>query len=62
MMRKSLHQGTKADVEAMHKRIAEASRDCEKMINTGVNPYAAVVAMDTKINQIITYNHPWVNQ
>lgn len=62
MMRKSLHQGTKADVEAMHKRIDEASRECEEMINAGINPYAAVVAMDTKINQIITYNHPWVLQ
>ncbi|ECO0025075.1 hypothetical protein ZN88_15575 [Salmonella enterica subsp. enterica serovar Newport] len=61
-MRKSLHQGTKADVEAMHKRIDEASRECEEMINAGINPYAAVVAMDTKINQIITYNHPWVLQ
>lgn len=61
-MRKSLHQGTKADVEAMHKRITEASRECEQMINAGINPYAAVVAMDNKINQIITYNHPWVNQ
>lgn len=62
MMRKSLHQGTKVDVEAMHKRIAEASRECEEMINAGINPYAAVVAMDNKINQIITYNHPWVLQ
>lgn len=61
-MRKSLHQGTKANVEAMHKRIAEASRECEEMINAGVNPYAAVVAVDNKINRIITYNHPWVLQ
>ena len=61
-MRKSLHQGTKTDLEAFKKRLADAHKECDEQIQAGINPYAAVVAMDTKITRIVTFNHPWVNQ
>ncbi|WIC41563.1 hypothetical protein [Salmonella phage SP154] len=43
-------------------QIIAAMDDCSAMITAGVNPYAAVVAMNTKLNRIVTFNHPWVNQ
>ncbi|UUG68350.1 hypothetical protein B2_gp66 [Shigella phage B2] len=69
MMRKSLHVGTKTDVikrrskpvldvEFLHVRISETYNECGQMIAAGVNPYAAVVAMDTKLSRIVTFNHP----
>lgn len=73
-MRKSIHEGTKADVSKMQaardKRAAimlkaHQSRiyeECGQMIDAGINPYAAVVAMDAKLTRIVTFNHPWVNQ
>lgn len=61
-MRKSIHVGTKADVRKMQKRIAKAAEECKEMIDAGINPYAAVVAMDSKLTRIVTFNHPWVNQ
>lgn len=72
-MRKNIHMGTKADVikrrskpalddELLHIRISETYHECGQMIAAGVNPYAAVVAMDTKLSRIVTFNHPWVNQ
>lgn len=62
-MRKSIHVGTKADViKRRTKEIDQAHEECTQMIAAGVNPYAAVVAMDTKLSRIVTFNHPWVNQ
>ena len=66
MMRKSLLLGTKKDVQErkeLHSKLfAAAHTEFTKMIDAGVNPYAAVVAMDTKLTRIVTFNHPWVNQ
>lgn len=62
-MRKNIHMGTKADViKRRAKEINQAHEECAQMIDAGVNPYAAVVAMDTKLSRIVTFNHPWVNQ
>lgn len=62
-MRKNIHMGTKADViKRRAKEINQAHEECGQMIVAGVNPYAAVVAMDTKLSRIVTFNHPWVNQ
>ena len=72
-MRKNIHMGTKADVikrrskpvldvELLHIPISETYHECGQMIAAGVNPYAAVVAMDAKLSRIVTFNHPWVNQ
>ena len=63
-MRKSLVQGTKADVRkrrAIQKELISAAyRECAQMIEAGVNPYAAIVVMDTKLTRIVTFNHSWV--
>lgn len=62
-MRKNIHVGTKADViKRRAKEINQAHEECGQIIAAGVNPYAAVVAMDTKLSRIVTFNHPWVNQ
>ncbi|EFR8087443.1 hypothetical protein H0088_004086 [Salmonella enterica] len=61
-MRKSLHQGTKTDLETFKKRLVDAHKECDEQIKASINPYAAIVAMDNKITRIVTFNHPWVNQ
>ena len=60
--RTSLHQGTKADVvkRCAKELIEQHSNECQQMISAGINPYSAVVAMDSKIQRIATGNHPGV--